>query len=205
MTLIAFTANKIYTDRSATTSVISRTNDRKIVRLGKSILVGTAGLALTEAELACLTPLIPQILAVRTPHEAYDLLDELVDIFSKSGLDTTLLLVTRTRYIIVQLGRFRNNVDLFTRAEMDGIPMAIGSGALQFIHNLELTGNVVDAVKAAVLADPHCGRDVFCIDIEKLGTEEEDPPFTPRPKPKKQTRGQNRPVLLDFLKPPVKS
>lgn len=205
MTIIAFTDNKIYADRSATTSVVSRTIDRKIIRLGTSIIVGCAGLALTEAELSCLTPLIPQIIAVRTPHDAYDLLDEVSDIYSKSKLESTLLLITPHRAIILTINRFRKEINLWTRAEMGKMPMAIGSGALQFIHNLELLKDVEKAVIAATLADPHCGRDIYCIDIAELGKGEVDPPYTPKPKPRRE-RNPDRPPMMGnhiIIRPPM--
>lgn len=188
MTIIAFTPEKIYTDKAATTSVIARTYDGKVRRLGDSVLVACAGLALTEAEMSCFTPLISQIVAVRTPHDSYDLLDELSDIFSKSNLESTLVFVTPTRFIFVQLNPFRREIDLFTRGEMGKMPMAIGSGALHFIQSLEIESTVEKAVIAATIADPHCGKGVICIDIKDLGKGDNVPAFVPRPKPAKEER-----------------
>lgn len=194
MTIIAFTKDTIYSDCAATTSVIARTFDGKVIRLGESILVACAGLALTEAEMSCLSPLIPQIIACRTPHDGYELLDEISEIFSKSNLDTTLVFTTPYRYLFLSLGRFRNEVDIFTRDEMDKMPMAIGSGALQFIHNFEILKDVEKAVIAAALNDPHCGRDILSIDIKDLGKGVEEPVYVPRIKPKREGR-PDRPRL----------
>lgn len=197
MTIIAFTRDKVYADRAATTSIIARTIDSKVIRLGDSILTACAGLALTEAELSCLYPLIPQIIATRTPHQGYELLDEVSDIFSKSNLDTTLVFITQHRYIFLSLGRYRNEVDIFTRDEMDNMPMSIGSGSLQFIHNFEITKDVEKAVIAAAIADPHCGRDVYSIDIKELGVGIPEPVYVPRVKPKREVRQDRpRPVKL---------
>lgn len=197
MTIIAFTKDKVYADRAATTNVIARTIDSKVIRLGESILTACAGLALTEAELSCLYPLIPQIIATRTPHEGYELLDEVSDIFSKSNLDTTLVFITAYRYIFLSLGRYRNEVDIFTRDEMDRMPMSVGSGSLQFIHNFEITKDVEKSVISAALADPHCGRDIYCIDIKDLGVGVSEPQYIPRAKPKREIRNdRTRPNKL---------
>lgn len=192
MTIIAFTEDKVYADRAATTSIVARTTDGKVVRLGESILIACAGLALTEAEMSCLSPLIPQIIATRTPHDGYELLDEVADIFGKSNLDSTLVLVTPYRFIFLSLGRFRNEVDIFTRKEMNALPMAIGSGALQFIHNFEILKDVEKAVIAAALNDPHCGRDILAIDIKDLGVGAVEPVYVPRIKPKRESRPNER-------------
>lgn len=218
MTIIAFTPNKIYTDKAGTTGTIARTIGHKVQRIHDAVLVAVAGLALTQAEVSCMSPLIPQILNIRTPHDAFDMLDELRDIYRKSDLESTIVFVTPSLYIFVTLNPFRTDVNLFTREEMGPTPMAIGSGAVQFLHQLELGLPADKAAMQAALNDPHCGRGIIEIDISDLGKGVEIPPFIPRPKPSKENRdrpkiglavrpksgpGKAQPMPFPFPLPPI--